>query len=130
MKKTVLILLIAFVASISNMNASNDLSVSFENDTENTISVVVNPFCMAIVKGDLETVKKLIELGENVNQKSNGMTPVMFAARYNRVEILEILIEKGADLNAKSKQGYKALKYAQASGAKEAVKVIENALSS
>ncbi|HCO86118.1 MAG TPA: hypothetical protein DIT95_21670, partial [Arenibacter sp.] len=46
----------------------------------------ISSFCKAIVEGDLETVKRLIELGEDVNQKSLGKTPAIFAARYNKVE--------------------------------------------
>ena len=34
------------------------------------------------------------------------MTPAMFAARYNKAEILELLIENGADLKIKSDKGY------------------------
>lgn len=129
MKKTVFILITAFITSICTINATNDLSIPY-SDMEITTAVNVSPFCMAIVKGDMQTVKKMIELGESVNKKSSGMTPAMYAARYNRADILKLLIKKGADLNATSKQGHKAMKYAKAAGAKEAMKVIENALSS
>ena len=89
----------------------------------------VSPFCMAIVKGDFETVKKLIDMGADVNAKSNGLTPLMYAAKYNRVEILNLLIEKGVNLKAKdSKKGFTALKFAELSNAIEAKKILEKAL--
>ncbi|HMC00968.1 MAG TPA: ankyrin repeat domain-containing protein, partial [Flavobacteriaceae bacterium] len=68
------------------------------------------------------------DLGTDINDKSNGMTPAMYAAKFNRVEILELLIENGANLKARSDQGWTAKKYAELSNAKEAKTVIENAL--
>lgn len=79
------------------------------------------PLAVAISKGDVATVKKLISYGIDINQKSNDMTPLMIAARYNRVEIINLLLEKGAKLNTTNKKGFSALKYAQLSNAKDAV---------
>ena len=78
------------------------------------------PLCIAIQKGEIDLVKKLIEYGADVNEKSFGMTPLMVAARYNKVEIIKILLEKGAKQNEKNEKGFTALKYAQLSYAKEA----------
>lgn len=86
----------------------------------------ISSFCKAIVKGDFDTVKKLIELGEDIDQKSLGMTPVMFAARYNKFEILELLIDKGADLTIKCNKGWSVQKYAKLSNAKEAIAILKN----
>jgi len=79
------------------------------------------PLCVAISKGEVEFVKKLIEYGASVNEKSNGMTPLMVAARFNNVEILKLLVSNGADKSEKDDKGFTALKYAELSGAKEAV---------
>jgi len=131
MKKTVFILAIAFVAFISNVNAKEITTFTPNSTIEVIEKSGVNSFLIAVTKGDLDTVKKLIEFGENVNQKTtSGMTPAMYAARYNRVEILEVLIKNGADLNAKCKLGHKALHYAKAAKAKEAMKIIKNSLNS
>lgn len=78
------------------------------------------PLCVAIQKGEIDLVKKLIEYGADVNEKSYGMTPLMVAARYNKVEIIKILLENGAKVNEKDEKGFNALKYAQLSFAKEA----------
>lgn len=129
MKKTIIISAVALCFSIATVSAS-----PLKNSTEkySTVSVLkfkVSPFCVSIAKGDFETVKKLIELGTDINQKSNGMTPAMYAARYNRTEILKLLISKGVDLKEKSHQGITALKYAELSNANEAAEIIKEALS-
>ena len=66
----------------------------------------VSPLCLAISKGDIATVKKFIELGSNVNEKSRGMTPLMYAARYNKAEIIKLLIANGAKLKIKDDKGF------------------------
>ncbi|OIQ18146.1 ankyrin repeat domain-containing protein [Lacinutrix sp. MedPE-SW] len=127
MKKTLIISAIALSFSVATLNADT-VKVSTTNEVELTEKNEVNSFCRAIVKGDIETVKTLINLGENINKKSRGMTPSMFAARYNRVEILKLLISNGADLKTKCKKGMTALKYAELSNASESYKLIKNTL--
>jgi ankyrin repeat protein len=112
----------------ANANNTNDLVSS--STMELVTRVDISSFCKAVMKGDIEIVKQLIDLGEDVNQKSLGMTPAMFAARYNKVAILEILINNGADLKIQSSQGYTAKRYAELSNAAEALDVIETAIGS
>lgn len=78
------------------------------------------PLHVAIYKGEIEFIKKLIEFGADVNEKSYGLTPLMIAARYNKVEIMKLLIAKGAKVEEKTNFGIDAMKYAQLSNAKEA----------
>ncbi|XP_046709984.1 poly [ADP-ribose] polymerase tankyrase-2-like isoform X3 [Silurus meridionalis] len=57
--------------------------------------------------GDLETIKKLCTL-QNVNcRDADGRqsTPLHFAAGYNRVAVVEFLLQHGADVHAKDKGG-------------------------
>ncbi len=84
----------------------------------------VSPFCISIAKGDYEMVKKMVELGTEVNKFSEDMTPLMYAARYNRVEIIKLLVANGAKINTKNTKGYNAMKYAELSGAKEAMTLL------
>jgi len=125
MKKTIIISAIALCLSIVTVSAKT-VNSSVNHQTEFVFKV--SPFCVSIVKGDFETVKKLIDLGADIHEKSNGMTPVMYAARFNRVEILKLLISKGVSLKEKSEQGLTALKYAELSNANEAVEIIKEAL--
>lgn len=88
----------------------------------------VSPFCVAIAKGDFDTVKKLVELGADINAKSNGMTPLMYAAKFNRCEILKYLIDQGAAVKTKdSRLGYTAMDFAKISNAEQAIKILEEA---
>lgn len=124
MRKTVLIIAVAmgFTAPISfATNRAFTSNHTFEVSTTSEIS----SFCLAIVKGDIETVSKLIELGTNVNEASLGLTPAMYAAKYNKVEILELLVKKGADLDRRSENGFTAKRYAQLSNAKEVLEFLD-----
>ncbi len=127
MKKTIIISAIALCVSVVTVNATTD-NLNVDNYNVETV-FKVNSFCISIAKGDIETVKKLLSIGEDVNQISDGMTPLMYAAKYNRTEILELLIERGADLKAISDKKMTALKYAELHGAKDAYQILEKALS-
>ncbi len=88
----------------------------------------VDAFCKLIQQGNLVAVKGMIDAGIDVNKKSVGMTPLMYAARQNKVEITKLLIASGADLKVKSNRGYTALKYAKISKAHDTFKIIADAL--
>jgi ankyrin repeat protein len=123
MKKTAVILFIALGSYLGQ--AMSNFNSSIENVTTKKM-VVVSPFCSAIVQGDLEMVEKLIALGEDINQKSNGKTPLQYAARYNRVEIAKLLLHNGAKLNARCDKGYTALKYAEIANATEVAQFLKS----
>ncbi|WP_103071687.1 ankyrin repeat domain-containing protein [Aquimarina sediminis] len=124
MKK--LILATLAIVCISSMSFATEVEMTTNNSHDYDLAIYkTSPFCMAIVKGDIETVKKLIDLGSDVNQKSDGMTPLMYAARYNRTEIMKMLIEKGANIKTKDSKGYTAMKFAKLSNAKDAVALLE-----
>lgn len=126
MKKSIIYLSLALIAFSNVAMASATGSVSkfglvakYEKAT---------PLALAIAKGDIETVKKFIEYGVDVNEKSNDMTPLMIAARYNQVDIINLLVKNGADLKATNEKGMSALKYAELSKASDAVTAIKKAL--
>lgn len=127
MKKSIIISAIALCFSIVTVNAS---TVNSNIKTPNkTVYFKVNSFCVSIAKGDIATVVKLLAFGEDVNEKSNGMTPAMYAAKFNRTEILKLLIKEGANLRAKSSKNKTALQYAKIHGAKDTAAIIKKALS-
>lgn len=101
---------------------------TFENLTVNATVTEVDTFCKLIQQGNFEAVKGMIEAGIDINKKSVGMTPLMYAARHNKVEILKLLLANGADIKAKSNRGYSALKYAEMSKAHEAFQIISEQL--
>lgn len=118
MKKSIIILGLALVAFTNVAGAS---TVTANTTSKEIVAYENTPLCSAIMKGDLEAVKKFIEYGTDVNEKSNGLTPLMFAARYNKVEIIKFLVEKGADKQVQDDKGNTALKYAEFSKCQEAV---------
>ena len=119
MKKTVVILALALGFSISNLNATNEVEISnFENVAVKPVEV--SPLCKAVATGDMETVKNLIEAGADVNVKSNGMMPIHYAAKYNRVDMLKVLITAGSKIHEGCDLGFTPLRHAQNAKAKEA----------
>ncbi|MFS4455782.1 ankyrin repeat domain-containing protein [Maribacter sp. 2304DJ31-5] len=129
MKKTILTLSLA-VMFLGNGLMANETILNPDFIVKNTTSVELSSFCKAVMQGDVDMVKRMIELGEDVNKKSLGMTPAMFAARYNKAEVLKVLIDNGANLKIKSNQGFSVKKYAELSNATDALAVLEVALGS
>lgn len=125
MRKTVLIIAVAMGLTAPFSYATNRTFTSNYSEEVKSTSEV-SPFCMSIVKGDLDTVKKLVELGADVNEVSLGLTPAMYAAKYNKVEILKFLVENGADLKRRSDKGFTARRYAQLSNAQEALEYLKS----
>ena len=125
MRKTILTFAIVSLTVVTGSFAARKTQSAQAVEITNIFDAEINSFCKAIVQGDINTVKRLIDLGEDVNQKSLGKTPAIFAARHNRVEILELLIANGADLNIRCIRGWTITKHAELSGAKEVMAVIE-----
>ena len=123
MKKTIITVALALISCVTfahNSYEVNPENVSTEINWEKNADL--SSFCKAIMKGNLEMGKQLIEIGEDVNAKSLGKTPAMYAARYNKVDVLKLLVAKGADLSIKSDgDRYTAKKFAELSNAKEAL---------
>jgi ankyrin repeat protein len=126
MKKTIILSAIALSFTMGTLQANPSLET--ENELHVEAFMEASPFHLSIIKGDFTTVKKLLDLGANVNEKWNGLSPAMYAAKFNRAKILQLLIDHGASLTTKSKNGYTAKKYAKISKATEAMAVLEKAL--
>jgi len=129
MRKTILIVFIGVLSTplfVKGHPGKKILEVNRESKIVRAFEI--NAFCKAIIQGDIDLVKKMISLGEDVNQKSLGKTPSHFAARYNQPEILELLIHNGANLKKRCDQGYTVKKYAELAQAKEVLKVINDAM--
>lgn len=125
MKKTIIYLGITLMA-FSSLSFATNINDIGNQKTQNIINVSPAPLVVAISKGEIETVKQLIESGTKVNKKLNGLTPLMYAARYNKVEIIQYLLQKGADRDIKDSQGFTALNYAELSNAYEAIAVLKS----
>lgn len=126
MKKSIVYFGIALVSFLSIAHASgSEFSINSNyNDVAQTYDR--SPLNVAISQGDIETVNRFINYGADLNKIVNGMSPLMTAARYNKVEIIKLLISKGAVLSIENKRGYTALKYAEVSKAKEAMVLLKS----
>ncbi|MBT6251341.1 MAG: ankyrin repeat domain-containing protein, partial [Nitrosomonadales bacterium] len=63
-------------------------------------------------KGDIESVKAIIESGGNSNtEDGNKVTALMYASRKNQVEVAKYLLSKGAKVNKQELDGWTALMY-------------------
>ncbi|MBZ4037565.1 ankyrin repeat domain-containing protein [Flavobacterium sp. 17A] len=123
MKKSVIILGVALL-SLGNVAMASNGTLSLNKVERNRN--LATPLTVAISKGDLETVKKFIEYGADVNQMSEDLSPLMTAARYNKVEIIKVLLASGARPNEKNDKGFTALKYAELSNAAEAIAILKD----
>jgi ankyrin repeat protein len=122
------IVALSFNANATNFS-ENETSIEKANSTYETLArTKVNTFCKLIQMGDVNAIKNLITTGANINKKSVGLTPLMYAARHNKIEIVKLLISRGAKLKIKSDKGFTALKYAEISKATDAYELIKKAL--
>lgn len=130
MKKLILplALVTSMVLSAAPLTSTSN-TITFD-ELETMYSTELSTFVKLITKGDFDAVKSMVIAGTDVNKKSKGMTPLMYAARYNRTEIVTLLIQHGADLKVKSDRGYNALDYAKMSKANDTYKIIADAIAS
>jgi ankyrin repeat protein len=94
-------------------------------DPNQTDSAGATALMLAV--SDLEKSRRLIERGANVNARSTnlGRTPFLIAAGYpGSVDVLALLLERGADLRAKDTAGFSALALAMLSADLEVVRFL------
>jgi uncharacterized protein len=71
----------------------------------------------AAYKGNADEVEQLLKNGVNPNQRQMGITALMTACNRGHVDVVRILLDKGADVNAKDWEGWTALMAASAGAA-------------
>lgn len=73
---------------------------------------------------DLQTIKWIIDSGANINHAFDYETPLMNAV--TRPDIMSLLLEKGADIKAKTPMGKTALFYAIQFGSRQSIEMLLN----
>ena len=77
---------------------------------------------MAALKGQLEMAQLLVASGAEINH--SGWTPLAYAAFGGHAQVVEFLIDKGADVDARAPNHATALMMAAKSGHAEVVKLL------
>jgi len=78
----------------------------------------------AAMNGNLAGVQAELDKGVDVNKRYGGMTPLHFAVAVGHKEIAELLITKGADVNAKGEWDRTPLHAAATNGKKEVAELL------
>ncbi len=101
-------------------------------------SLAIDPdlFFEALKKGHKADIEQLIQEDENFDvevklysgpcRSNTSDTPLMVAAEYGHIDIVEDLITRGADIDAKNNHGYTALMYAAKQGHMQTVAFLIN----
>ncbi|KAL8245304.1 hypothetical protein R6Q59_011562 [Mikania micrantha] len=86
---------------------------------------LADALCLAATKGDIRTIKRLLEGGVSINRADQyGWTVLHRASFKGRADIVQILIKKGVDLDARDNDGYTALHCAVESGHAEVIELL------
>ena len=82
--------------------------------------------CNAAVSGDLATVRTLLSQGVSVESRDgdNNWTPLMRAAAWGRVEVVQELLRHHAAVDATNRDGDTALLLASLSGHTDTVRIL------
>lgn len=82
----------------------------------------------AAATGDIQTAKRVLNEGSDVNYKRSDQTALHFAVSFKRAEMVKFLLERGADPNITNGDGLNSLQLAQKSGNAEIVQLISQAM--
>lgn len=74
-------------------------------------TVLSGPLFQAAARGDLSTVKEMLEKGAPVDDQTDGTTPLQAAAWHGHADAVQCLLAAGANVNATDAQGWTPLHY-------------------
>jgi len=82
------------------------------------------PLMDAAEEGDINTVKALLDKGEDVNKTGPHYTALMVASARGRTDVVKLLIDRGADVNMVVSTGMCALAFAAENGHTNIVEIL------
>ncbi|HYQ59395.1 MAG TPA: acyltransferase family protein [Draconibacterium sp.] len=125
---TAVMSIVIILAAFTAYPGTNNEEQKTETTETNTAPQSGNSIHAAVIAGDLETVKRIIESGADLNEKepAGGSSPLMTACVFGKTEIAKVLIDAGADLNVINNDGSTALHTAAFFCRTEIVKALLN----
>ena len=96
-------------------------------EVDQTGSDHLTPLHSAVLSNQYQMAAVLLEHGANINatEASFGLTALMMAARSSYVDVLNLLLEKGADMHIRDVEGQSALDWAKRNGCHETTAILE-----
>ncbi len=82
------------------------------------------PLYNAIKAGQIDNARTMINKGQYINDSTNGATPLISSAFYGYTNLVRLLIDNGADLEAKNNHGVTALMWASTKGHLDIAKIL------
>jgi uncharacterized protein len=111
MKKLALLILVGIL--LGGCSGNNNTSNTEDNGTttQTTAKAPEATLHEAALNGNLEAIQKHIAAGFDLDEKApdTGASPLITAAAFGQTEIVKALLEGGADVNFKNKDGSTAL---------------------
>lgn len=108
--------------TIVNKKGNTALAVATEHGHNETVQVLkdlpsnlLESFLRDVMSGDVDKVRTLIEKYKDA-RGPRGNTPVLVAAEYDRLEVLKLLVFRGANLADRNESGWSALHFAAERG--------------
>jgi hypothetical protein len=83
---------------------------------------VISALHEAVKNNDRATVESLLKDGAHIEELADGDTPLHAASRWGHIDMIELLINERADIEAQNKDGYTPLYLAAGQGYKDIVK--------
>lgn len=81
----------------------------------------------AVGRGDLSLTQRLLDMGVNVNAQENGSTPLIEAAQHGYSDLVQLLLENGADPGMRNTDGRTALEMSLLKGFTRTAEILKRA---
>jgi len=112
-----------------NAPPANSAAPSRANATAPRLSDQESAMMIAAAEGNTNKVKDLLDKGVNVDTRDpeGNATPLCHAAWFGHADTAQLLINRGADVNAKKSDGASVLTLATERGHKDLVEMLKKA---